>query len=167
MASLIAGCMYQGQFEERLQTLVTEVRSDKNLILFMDELHTLVGAGGSSGKGMDAGQILKPALARGEIRLIGATTTAEYRKHIEPDAALERRFQMVWVNEPSKEEAVDILEGIRPRLEAHHGAILDEGVIEKTVNGDALSADHRLPHKALDLIDQACGKTAADASYPA
>jgi ATP-dependent Clp protease ATP-binding subunit ClpC len=157
MASLIAGCVYQGQFEERLQTLVNEVRSDPNLVLFMDELHTMVGAGGSSGKGMDAGQVLKPALARGEIRLIGATTTAEYRKHIEPDAALERRFQLVWVDEPSRDEAIEILEGIRPRLEAHHNAILDEGVVEKTVEWSMrYLPDHRLPDKAIDLIDQAC-----------
>jgi ATP-dependent Clp protease ATP-binding subunit ClpC len=163
MASLIAGCMYQGQFEERLQTLVNEVRSEPNLILFMDELHTLVGAGGASGKGMDAGQVLKPALARGEVRLIGATTTAEYRKHIEPDAALERRFQLVWVDEPSREEAIEILEGIRPRLETHHNAVLDEDVIEKTVEWSMrYLPDHRLPDKAIDVIDQACAAKILD-----
>ena len=157
MANLIAGCIYQGQFEQRLQTMIAEARSDPNLILFMDELHTVIGAGGSSDKGMDAGQILKPAMARGEIRLIGATTTAEYRKFIEPDGALERRFQVVWVNEPTREEAVEILEGLRPRLEQHHKVKLDPGVVEKAVEWSMrYLPDRRLPDKALDLIDQAC-----------
>jgi ATP-dependent Clp protease ATP-binding subunit ClpC len=157
MANLIAGCMFQGQFEDRLQTLVKEAQSDDNLILFLDELHTLVGAGGGHGKGLDAGQILKPALARGELRLIGATTTAEYRKHIEQDAALERRFQTVWVEEPDRSDAIAIVRGLRPRLEEHHGMVIEDKVIEKAVDWSLrYLPDHRLPDKALDLIDQAC-----------
>ena len=161
MSELIAGCMYQGQFEERMQTVISEARTDRNLVLFLDELHTMIGTGGASGKGMDAGQILKPALARGDIRLIGATTTAEYRKFIEPDGALERRFQVVWVSEPSRAEAVEILEGIRPKLEKHHGVVLDLEVIEKTVEWSMrYLPDHRLPDKAIDIIDQAAAKKA-------
>ena len=157
MGSLIAGAMYQGLFEERLQTLIKEARSDPNLILFMDEFHTMVGAGGGYGRGMDAGQILKPALARGEVRLVGATTTTEYRKYIEPDAALERRLQMVWVNEPTREEAVEILQGLQTRLEEHHGVSIEPVALERAVEWSMrYLPDHRLPDKAIDIVDQAC-----------
>ena len=157
MGGLMAGAAYQGVLEERLQTMVRESRSDPNLILFMDEIHTMVGAGGGHGKGMDAAQVLKPAMARGEIRLIGATTTAEYRKHIESDPALERRLQMVWVNEPSRDEAIEILNGVRGTLEKHHGVLIAEAAIRRAVEWSMrYLPDHRLPDKALDIVDQAC-----------
>ncbi len=159
MGSLIAGAAHQGEFEGRLETLLGEAKADPKLILFLDEIHTLVGAGGGSGKGMDAGQILKPAMARGEIMLIGATTTAEYRRYIESDAALERRMQMVWVNEPSRAEAVEILTGLAPRFEEHHGIQIPPATIEKAVEWSMrYLPDHRLPDKAIDLIDQACAQ---------
>jgi len=116
-----------------------------------------VGAGGGHGKGMDAAQVLKPAMARGEVRLIGATTTAEYRKYIESDAALERRLQMVWVNEPTRDEAVEILDGVRAQLEEHHGVLISYDAIERAVEWSMrYLPDHRLPDKALDIVDQAC-----------
>ncbi|RJP19940.1 MAG: ATP-dependent Clp protease ATP-binding subunit [Candidatus Abyssobacteria bacterium SURF_5] len=157
MGSLIAGTTLRGMFEERLQNVVNEAKSDQHLILFIDEIHTLVGAGGSSESGMDAGQILKPALARGEVRLIGATTTAEYRKYIEADAALERRMQMVWVNEPTGEEAIEILDGVRSTLEKHHGVFITHDAVVRAVEWSMrYLPDRRLPDKALDIIDQAC-----------
>jgi ATP-dependent Clp protease ATP-binding subunit ClpC len=157
MGSLMAGAMYQGLLEERLQTILKEAQSDPNLILFLDEMHTLVGAGGGHGKGLDAAQILKPAMARGEIRLVGATTTAEYRKYIESDSALERRLEMVWVNEPSRDEAVDILDGLRRQLEEHHGVVITYEALTRAVEWSMrYIPDRHLPDKALDIVDQAC-----------
>lgn len=157
MGTLLAGTKYRGEFEERLQILIREASSDPNLIVFIDELHTMIGAGGGSSQGMDAGQILKPALARGEIKIIGATTISEYRKYVEPDAALERRFQMVWVNEPSRQESIEILMGLKPKFEEHHGlSITDEAVTKAVEFSMRYLPDHRLPDKAIDLIDQAC-----------
>ena len=120
MASMVAGTKHRGEFEERLEGVLAEAKADPNLVLFIDEIHTLVGAGG--GESQDAANMLKPALARGEIKCIGATTTAEYRRYIEKDPALERRFQVVWVDEPSKDVAVAIIEGLRGRFEEHYGA---------------------------------------------
>jgi ATP-dependent Clp protease ATP-binding subunit ClpC len=157
VGSLLAGAKYRGEFEERLQNLIREAKSDPSLIIFIDELHTMVGAGGASGKGMDAAQILKPALARGDIKVIGATTIAEYRKYVESDAALERRFQMVWVNEPSKQEAIEILATLKATFEGHHHLkITDEAVTKAVEFSMRFLPDHRLPDKAIDLIDQAC-----------
>lgn len=157
MGSLVAGAKYRGELEERLERLIREAAGDPNLMIFIDEIHTLVGAGGSSSQGMDAGQILKPALARGEIRVIGATTITEYRKYIESDAALERRFQMVWVDEPSREETIQILTGLRPKFEEHHGLRITDAAVAKAVEfSTRFLTEHRLPDKAIDLIDQAC-----------
>ena len=160
LAALIAGSKYQGEFEERMKRLVNEVKADGNIILFLDEIHTVVGAGGAEGA-MDASNILKPSLARGEIQLIGATTITEYRKYIEKDAALERRFQPVMVEEPSKEETVRILEGIREKYEAHHKiAISQEALEEAVVLSDRYISDRFLPDKAIDVLDEACSKAA-------
>ena len=160
LAALIAGSKYRGEFEERMKRLVNEVKADGNIILFLDEIHTVVGAGGAEGA-MDASNILKPSLARGEIQLIGATTITEYRKYIEKDAALERRFQPVMVEEPSKEETVRILEGIREKYEAHHKiAISQEALEEAVVLSDRYISDRFLPDKAIDVLDEACSKAA-------
>ncbi|MFZ8861216.1 MAG: AAA family ATPase, partial [Thermocrinis sp.] len=132
MGSLVAGSKYRGEFEERLKALLEEVKQKSNIILFIDELHTVVGAGKAEGS-LDAGNMLKPALARGEIRLIGATTVDEYRKHIEKDLALERRFQPIYVDEPSEEETIEILKGLRPRLENHHKVKISDSAIESAV----------------------------------
>ncbi|MDM8007512.1 MAG: ATP-dependent Clp protease ATP-binding subunit [Phycisphaerae bacterium] len=157
MGSLLAGTCLRGEFEQRLQILIREAGGDPNVVLFVDELHTMVGAGKGSEQGMDAAQILKPALARGEIKVIGATTNAEYRRYIESDAALERRFQMVWVNEPSKQEAIEILTGLKGRFEEHHGLVISDNAVAKAVElSMRYMPDHRLPDKAIDLIDQAC-----------
>ena len=134
MSALIAGAMYRGQFEERLQAVVKEAEAAPEVILFIDEIHTLIGTGAGGGSSMDAANILKPALARGSIRLIGATTTAEYRRDIERDPALERRFQAVWVDEPTREEAVEILRGLRARLEEHHGIQIEPDALEAAVD---------------------------------
>ena len=160
LAALIAGSKYRGEFEERMKRLVNEVKADGNIILFLDEIHTVVGAVGAEGA-MDASNILKPSLARGEIQLIGATTITEYRKYIEKDAALERRFQPVMVEEPSKEETVRILEGIREKYEAHHKiAISQEALEEAVVLSDRYISDRFLPDKAIDVLDEACSKAA-------
>ena len=160
LAALIAGSKYRGEFEERMKRLVNEVKADGNIILFLDVIHTVVGAGGAEGA-MDASNILKPSLARGEIQLIGATTITEYRKYIEKDAALERRFQPVMVEEPSKEETVRILEGIREKYEAHHKiAISQEALEEAVVLSDRYISDRFLPDKAIDVLDEACSKAA-------
>jgi len=157
MAALIAGTKYRGEFEARLQTVIKETEEIPGVILFIDEIHTLVGAGAVEGSAMDASNILKPALARGSIKLIGATTTAEYRKHIEKDPALERRLQAVWVEEPTQEEALAILRGLRERYEKHYSVQISDDALESAV---ALSVrylhDFRLPDKAIDLVDQAC-----------
>lgn len=160
LAALIAGSKYRGEFEERMKKLVNEVKADGNIILFLDEIHTVVGAGGAEGA-MDASNILKPSLARGEIQLIGATTITEYRKYIEKDAALERRFQPVMIEEPSKEETVRILEGIREKYEEHHKiAISQEALEEAVILSDRYISDRFLPDKAIDVLDEACSKAA-------
>lgn len=156
MGSLIAGAKYRGEFEERLKAVLNEIsESDGEIILFIDELHTIVGAGASEGA-MDAGNLLKPMLARGELRMIGATTLDEYRKHIEKDAALERRFQTIFVDEPSVEDTISILRGLKERYEVHHGVrIQDSAVIAAATFSNRYIADRQLPDKAIDLIDEA------------
>ncbi len=155
MSSLIAGAKYRGEFEDRLKAVVEEVRKDGNIILFIDEIHTIIGAGASEGS-MDAANILKPMLARGELHTIGATTLKEYRKYFEKDAAMQRRFQPVSVDEPSQDEALQILRGIRERLEAHHNVqILDSALISATKLSSRYITDRYLPDKAIDLIDEA------------
>jgi len=154
LALIVAGSMFRGEFENRLKQVIDEVASDKNIILFIDELHTLVGAGATTGS-LDAANILKPALARGEMRAIGATTLAEYKKYIENDAALERRFQPILVEEPTPEETVQIIEGIRKNYEKHHGVIITPEAIKTAVELSVrYLPDRFLPDKALDLIDE-------------
>ena len=160
LAALIAGSKYRGEFEERMKRLVGEVRAAGNIILFLDEIHTVVGAGGAEGA-MDASNIHKPSLARVEIQLIGATTITEYRKYIEKDAALERRFQPVMVEEPSKEETIRILEGIRGKYEVHHRIEISQEAIRAAVMlSDRYISDRFLPDKAIDVLDEACSKAA-------
>ncbi len=155
LAMMVAGTKYRGQFEERIKAVMNEVRRAKNTILFIDELHTLVGAGGAEGA-IDASNVLKPALARGEIQCIGATTLDEYRKYIEKDGALERRFQQIIVNPPSKNEAVEILRGLRDRYEAHHRVqIKDEALNQAVELSDRYISGRCLPDKAIDVIDEA------------
>jgi ATP-dependent Clp protease ATP-binding subunit ClpB len=163
MGSLIAGAKYRGEFEDRLKAVIKEVTgSDGQIILFIDELHTLVGAGKSEGA-MDAGQLLKPALARGELRCIGATTLDEYRKYIEKDAALERRFQTVLVDEPSVDEAITILRGLKEKYEVHHGVRITDGAIVAAVKLSHRYITSRfLPDKAIDLVDEAASKMAIE-----
>ncbi len=157
MGALVAGAKYRGEFEERLKAVLNEVRaSEGRILLFVDELHTVVGAGAAEGA-MDAGNMLKPMLARGELHMIGATTVDEYRKHIEKDAALERRFQPVLVDEPSPEDAISILRGLRERLEVFHGVkIQDSALVAAVVLSHRYIADRFLPDKAIDLVDEAC-----------
>lgn len=158
IASMIAGSKYRGDFEERLKNVIEEVKKEGNVILFIDELHVLVGAGSAEGA-MDAANILKPSLARGEIQVIGATTLAEYKKHIEKDAALERRFQPIIVSEPSEEDAIAILKGIRDKYEAHHGVKISDEAIESAVRlSSRYIRDRFLPDKAIDLMDEAASK---------
>jgi ATP-dependent Clp protease ATP-binding subunit ClpC len=155
LAMMVAGTKYRGQFEERIKAVMNEVRRAKNTILFIDELHTLVGAGGAEGA-IDASNVLKPALARGEIQCIGATTLDEYRKYIEKDGALERRFQQIIVNPPSKDETIKILEGLRDRYEAHHRVqIKDEALTAAVELSDRYITGRCLPDKAIDVIDEA------------
>merc|ERR1711966_262443 len=152
---LVAGTKYRGEFEERLKKIMEEIKSAGNVILVIDEVHTLIGAGAAEGA-IDAANILKPALARGELQCIGATTLDEYRKHIERDAALERRFQPVQVPEPSVEEAIQILYGLRDRYEKHHKLVIsDEALTAAAKFADQYIADRFLPDKAIDLIDEA------------
>ncbi|MBI3232308.1 MAG: ATP-dependent Clp protease ATP-binding subunit [Candidatus Doudnabacteria bacterium] len=154
LALIVAGSMFRGEFENRLKQIIEEVKNNPQIILFIDELHTMVGAGATTGS-LDAANILKPALARGELRAIGATTLAEYKKFIEPDAALERRFQSVLVDEPTHPEAIDILLGLRPNYEKHHNVIITEGAIKAAVELSARYINDRfLPDKAVDLIDE-------------
>lgn len=158
LSSMIAGTKYRGEFEERLTKIVNEIRSAGDVIIFIDELHTIVGAGAAEGA-IDAANILKPSLARGEFQCVGATTLNEYRKHIEKDAALERRFQPILVDEPSLEESIAILRGLRDRYEAHHGVKITDEAIENAVRLSArYISDRFLPDKAIDLIDEASSR---------
>lgn len=158
MGTVVAGTKYRGEFEDRLKKVMDEIRQAGNVILFIDELHTLIGAGGAEGA-IDASNILKPSLARGELQCIGATTLDEYRKYIEKDAALERRFQPIQVNEPTLDESIQILKGLRDRYEAHHRVkITDEAIEESVKLSDRYIADRFLPDKAIDLIDEAASK---------
>lgn len=158
MGTVVAGTKYRGEFEDRLKKVMDEIRQAGNIILFIDELHTLIGAGGAEGA-IDASNILKPSLARGELQCIGATTLDEYRKYIEKDAALERRFQPIQVDEPTVEESIQILEGLRDRYEAHHRVSITDEAIEAAVKlADRYISDRFLPDKAIDLIDEAGSK---------
>src|SRR6059058_278538 len=159
MGALIAGAKYRGKFEDRLKAVIKEVTdSEGEIILFIDELHTVVGAGKAEGA-MDAGNLLKPALARGELRTIGATTLDEYRKHIEKDAALERRFQPIYVDQPSVEDTISILRGLKSRHEAHHKVtIKDSALVAAAVLSNRYITDRFLPDKAIDLVDEAAAK---------
>lgn len=164
MGSLVAGTKFRGEFEERLKKIIDEIYNDGHIILFIDEIHTLIGAGSAEGS-VDASNILKPALARGEIQLIGATTLNEYQKYVEKDSALERRLAKVQVDEPSQEEAVQILQGLRPRYEEHHGLIISDEAIEAAVTMSVRYIHSRqLPDKAIDLIDESAAKVRLDAS---
>ena len=158
LAGMVAGSKYRGEFEDRMKKLIQEVKTVGNVILFLDEVHTIIGAGGAEGA-IDASNMLKPSLARGEIQLIGATTIAEYRKYIEKDAALERRFQPITVEEPTKEQCMAILEGIQPKYEAHHGVSIEKEALEAAVElSKRYVTDRNLPDKAIDILDEACSK---------
>ena len=158
MSAMIAGAKYRGDFEERLKKSLNEIKQNGNIILFIDELHTIIGAGSAEGA-MDAANILKPLLSRGEVQIIGATTLNEYRKYIEKDSALERRFQSVIVDEPSTEDTINILKGLKDKYEAHHKVKISEDAIEAAVNlSKRYINDRFLPDKAIDLIDEACSK---------
>ena len=158
LSGMVAGSKYRGEFEERIRNVINEVRSNQGILLFIDELHTIIGAGGAEGA-LDASNILKPSLSRGEIQLIGATTLEEYRKYIEKDAALERRFQPVTVEEPSEEETIEILKGLRPYYEKHHGVAIEDSALEAAVKMSARYINDRfLPDKAIDIIDEAASK---------
>ncbi|WP_346662615.1 ATP-dependent Clp protease ATP-binding subunit [uncultured Merdimonas sp.] len=158
LAAMIAGSKYRGEFEERMKRLIQEVKTAGNVILFLDEVHTIIGAGGAEGA-MDASNILKPSLARGELQLIGATTITEYRKYIEKDAALERRFQPITVEEPTQEQCLEILEGLAPRYEAHHHVELKKDALVAAVKLSArYISDRFLPDKAIDVVDEACSR---------
>ncbi|PID32707.1 hypothetical protein CR956_01065, partial [Candidatus Saccharibacteria bacterium] len=156
ISSLVAGASYRGQFEERLKSVLKEVEeATGEIILFVDELHTMVGAGGGEGS-LDAGNILKPALARGQLHMIGATTLSEYRQYVEKDAALERRFQPVYVGEPSFDDTVAILRGLQEKYEVHHGVkIRDDAIVSAARLSTRYLPDRFLPDKAVDLIDEA------------
>ena len=155
---MVAGSKYRGEFEERIKKVIAEVMEHPGILLFIDELHTIIGAGGAEGA-LDASNILKPSLSRGEIQIIGATTIEEYRKHIEKDAALERRFQPVTVEEPTQEQAVEILKGLRPYYEKHHGVTITDEALEAAVKMSIrYIADRHLPDKAIDLMDEASSR---------
>jgi ATP-dependent Clp protease ATP-binding subunit ClpC len=159
LSGMVAGSKYRGEFEERIKKVIAELKAAGNILLFIDELHTIIGAGGAEGA-IDASNILKPSLARGEVQIIGATTLEEYRKYIEKDAALERRFQPVNVEEPSEDAAVEILKGIRPAYERHHGVrISDAALVAAVKMSERYINDRFLPDKAIDLIDEAASKT--------
>ena len=158
LSGMVAGSKYRGEFEERIRNVINEVRSNQGILLFIDELHTIIGAGGAEGA-LDASNILKPSLSRGEIQLIGATTLEEYRKYIEKDAALERRFQPVTVEEPSEEETIEILKGLCPYYEKHHGVVIEDSALEAAVKmSERYINDRFLPDKAIDIIDEAASK---------
>ena len=158
LSGMVAGSKYRGEFEERIKKVIAEVMEHPGILLFIDELHTIIGAGGAEGA-LDASNILKPSLSRGEIQIIGATTIEEYRKHIEKDAALERRFQPVTVEEPTEEQAVEILKGLRPYYEKHHGVTITDEALEAAVKMSIrYIADRHLPDKAIDLMDEASSR---------
>ncbi|MBR5474433.1 MAG: ATP-dependent Clp protease ATP-binding subunit, partial [Lachnospiraceae bacterium] len=158
LSGMVAGSKYRGEFEERIKKVITEVEADGNILLFIDEIHTIIGAGGAEGA-IDASNILKPSLARGEIQVVGATTIDEYRKRIEKDAALERRFQPVMVEEPTEEETVEMLKGLRPNYEEHHHVRITDEALEAAARLSARYINDRfLPDKAIDLIDEASSK---------
>ena len=158
LALIVAGSMFRGEFESRLKQIIDEIKDNPKIILFIDELHTVVGAGKTEGS-MDAGNLLKPMLARGELHCIGATTLDEYRKYIEKDAALERRFQPVFVDQPSVEDTISILRGLRERYEVHHGVrIKDSALVAAAVLSHRYIADRFLPDKAIDLVDEAAAR---------
>lgn len=166
MGTVVAGTKYRGEFEDRLKKITEEIRHAGNVILFIDELHTLIGAGGAEGA-IDASNILKPALARGELQCIGATTLDEYRKHIEKDAALERRFQPITVDQPTPEEAIEILKGLRDRYEAHHRVKITDAALHAAVQlSDRYIPDRFLPDKAIDLIDEAASRVRLQSHTP-
>src|SRR5215204_2286974 len=160
ISALVAGAMYRGQFEERLKAVLEEIKSNEGeIITFIDELHTVVGAGAGGDSAMDAGNMLKPMLARGELRMIGATTLDEYRERIEKDPALERRFQQVFVGEPSVEDTIAILRGLRERYEAHHKvAITDAALVAAASLSNRYITSRQLPDKAIDLVDEAASR---------
>ncbi|HEK4821938.1 TPA: ATP-dependent Clp protease ATP-binding subunit, partial [Clostridioides difficile] len=167
MGSLLAGAKYRGEFEERIKEVVDEVVKNGNIILFIDEMHTIIGAGSTGEGSIDASNILKPALARGEIQVIGATTIDEYRKHVEKDSALERRFQPVMVDEPTKEDSIKILEGLRDKYEAHHKVKITDDAIKAAVElSTRYISDRYLPDKAIDLIDEAASKVRLKENTP-
>ena len=166
MAAVIAGTKYRGQFEERLKAVMNEIAQNKNIILFIDELHTLVGAGAAEGA-IDASNMLKPALARGELQCVGASTLNEYRKYIEKDGALERRFQTVIVDPPSVEETVEILKGLRKKYEDHHRVTIpDTTLVTASKLSDRYITDRFLPDKAIDVIDEAGARARLAAQAP-
>ena len=160
LASMVAGAKYRGEFEERLKAVLEEIKnSDGQIVTFIDEIHTVVGAGASGDSSMDAGNMLKPMLARGELRLIGATTLDEYRENIEKDPALERRFQQVYVGEPSVEDTIGILRGLKERYEAHHKvAIADSALVAAASLSNRYISGRQLPDKAIDLVDEAASR---------
>jgi ATP-dependent Clp protease ATP-binding subunit ClpA len=160
MTAIVAGTQFRGQFENRMRGLIEETKKAGNAILVIDEVHSIVGAGNAEG-GMNAANILKPALSRGEIQLIGATTLNEYRQYIEKDAALERRFQPVMIGEPSVEDSVKILLGIKKYYENHHGIKIPDGIVRRIVTlSERYITDRFLPDKAIDLMDEACSHMA-------
>ena len=154
MGSMVAGAKYRGEFEERLKAVLDDIKNSAGqIITFIDELHTIVGAGATGEGAMDAGNMIKPMLARGELRMVGATTLEEYRKYIEKDAALERRFQQVFVGEPSVEDTVGILRGLKDRYEVHHGVrITDSALVAAATLSDRYITSRFLPDKAIDLV---------------
>ena len=167
MGTLLAGAKYRGEFEERVKQVVDEVIKNGNTILFIDEMHTMIGAGATGEGSIDASNILKPTLSRGDIQIIGATTIEEYRKHVEKDAALERRFQPIVVNEPSKDDTINILEGLRDKYEAHHKVkISDEAIVAAVDLSIRYITDRFLPDKAIDLIDEAASKVRLKENTP-
>lgn len=167
VAGMIAGTRYRGDFEERLKNTLDAVRQNGNVILFIDEIHNIVGAGGNAEGGMDAGEIIKPALARGGLQVMGATTIAEYRKYIEKDPALERRFQPVNIEQPTIEHSIAILKGVRKKYEQHHGVTIDDSAIDAAVKLSVRYINDRfLPDKAFDLMDEACSRVKVNAAVP-
>ncbi len=164
LAGMVAGAKYRGDFEERLKNAINSIKNSGNVILFIDEIHQIVGAGATSDGNMDAANILKPMLARGELQTIGATTLEEYRKYIEKDAALERRFTPVQVDEPTVEDTIEILRGLRDKYEAHHKVVItDEAIIAAATLSDRYITDRFLPDKAIDLIDEAASRSRLNA----